>query len=88
MLSGDKDQTEDFIGVVLVALDVFVMVFSLISGALILWNISDKVKRMSVVVIPAGGGGGGGGGGNETDVCAKDEGKKDEESEVVEDQSK
>ena len=45
----DNGGTKNFIGLLLLTLDVFVMVFSLISATLIMWNISSKVQRMSLV---------------------------------------
>ena len=45
----DAGEMTNFIGLLLLALDIFVMVFSTISAALIMWNISSKVKRMTLV---------------------------------------
>lgn len=43
-------KSKAFIGVVLLLLDVFVMLFSIISAIIILWNIGEKAKRMGLVV--------------------------------------
>ena len=49
MSESEQNKSDALIGVALLSLDVFVMFFSIVSAVLLLWNISDKTRRMSVV---------------------------------------